>query len=76
LFAGQQVWANAQPVFNQLVSDLTNHAGDAVTIVAQAIASLNQVIGGAGNFFLLNFLRKFLPFFSKFLILKYKIIEK
>jgi hypothetical protein len=49
LFAGQQVWANAQPVFNQLVSDLTNHAGDAVTIVAQAIASLNQVIGGAGK---------------------------
>jgi hypothetical protein len=49
LFAGQTVWNNAQPIFNQLVADLTNHAGDAVTIVAQAIASLNQVIGGAGK---------------------------
>jgi hypothetical protein len=49
LFAGTQVWNNAKPIFSQLVSDLTNHAGDAVTIVAQAIASLNQVIGGAGK---------------------------
>ena len=49
LFAGTQVWNNAKPIFAQLVADLTNHAGDAVTIVAQAIASLNQVIGSAGK---------------------------
>jgi hypothetical protein len=49
LFAGQNVWNNAQPIFNQLVSDLTNHAGDAVTIVAQAIAQLNGVVGSAGK---------------------------
>jgi len=49
LFAGQQVWNNAKPIFSQLVSDLTNHGSDAVTIVAQAIAQLNQVIAGAGK---------------------------
>jgi hypothetical protein len=49
LFAGQQVWAQVKPVLAQLVSDLTNHAGDAVTIVAQTIASLNQIIGGSGK---------------------------
>ena len=45
LFAGQQVWAQAQVVLNQLKNDLLNHTGDAVTIVGQAIASLNQIIG-------------------------------
>ena len=45
LFAGQQVWAQAQVVLNQLKNDLLNHTGDAVTIVAQSIASLNQIIG-------------------------------
>jgi hypothetical protein len=44
LFAGQQIWAQAQPVLNQLVSDLFNHAGDATTIVAQAVATLNQIL--------------------------------
>ena len=45
LFAGQGIWAQAQVVLNQLKDDLLNHTGDAVTIVAQAIASLNQVLG-------------------------------
>ena len=44
LFAGSQVWSAVKPVLNQLVSDLTNHAGDAVSIVAQTIASLNQIL--------------------------------
>ncbi|CAF1097855.1 unnamed protein product [Brachionus calyciflorus] len=44
LFAGQQIWNSAQDIFNQLKDDLTNHAGDAVNIVAQAIASLNQIL--------------------------------
>ena len=49
LFAGQQAWAAAGGIFNQLVADLTNHAGDAVPLVTQAIASLNQVLSGAGK---------------------------
>ena len=44
LFAGQQAWNNAKPIFSQLVADLTNHTGDAVTIVASAVAQLNQVL--------------------------------
>ena len=53
LFAGTQVWNNAKPIFAQLVADLTNHAGDAVTIVAQSIASLNQILGSGKNSFYL-----------------------
>jgi RNA-binding protein YlmH len=34
LFAGQQVWAQAQVVLAQLKNDLLNHTGDAVSIVA------------------------------------------
>ncbi len=45
LFAGQQIWAQAQVILNQLKDDLINHTGDAVTIVSQAIASLNQILG-------------------------------
>ena len=49
LFAGQQIWAQAQPVLNQLVLDLFNHAGDATTIVAHAVAKLNQLLAGSGK---------------------------
>jgi len=49
LFAGQQVWAQVTPVLSQLKDDLINHTGDAVTIVAQTIATLNQIIGGSGK---------------------------
>jgi hypothetical protein len=49
LFAGQQIWAQAQVVLNQLKDDLINHTGDAVTIVAQSIASLNQILSGSGK---------------------------
>jgi len=49
LFAGSQIWAQVTPVLNQLKDDLINHTGDAVTIVAQTIASLNQIIGGSGK---------------------------
>ena len=45
LFAGSQIWAQVTPVLNQLKDDLINHTGDAVTIVAQSIASLNQILG-------------------------------
>ena len=45
LFAGTQALNNAKPILAKLVSDLTNHVGDAATIVAQAIASLSQVTG-------------------------------
>ena len=45
LFAGTQALNNAKPILTKLVSDLTNHVGDASTIVAQAIASLTQVVG-------------------------------
>jgi hypothetical protein len=49
LFAGSQVWAQVTPVLNQLKDDLINHTGDAVTIVAQTIAALNQIIGSSGK---------------------------
>ena len=45
LFAGTQALNNAKPILAKLVSDLTNHVGDAATIVAQAIASLSQISG-------------------------------
>ena len=45
IFAGQQALANAKPILAQLVSDLTNHTGNAVTIVQQAIQQLTQVVG-------------------------------
>ena len=51
LFAGTQALNSAKPILSKLVSDLTNHVGDAATIVAQAIASLSQ-ISGIGYFFL------------------------
>ena len=38
LFAGQQIWAQATVVLNQLKDDLINHTGDAVTIVAQLLS--------------------------------------
>ncbi|CAF0732704.1 unnamed protein product [Brachionus calyciflorus] len=44
LFAGSQLWEQAKLVFAQLVADLTNHAGDAVPLVSQAIAQLNQLL--------------------------------
>ncbi|CAF1071675.1 unnamed protein product [Brachionus calyciflorus] len=37
LFAGSQVWQQAQAIFGQLVSDLQNHASDALPLVLQAI---------------------------------------
>jgi len=44
LFAGQDKWNQAQQLFNTLVYDLTNHIGDASTIVAQTIQQLNQLL--------------------------------
>ena len=46
LFAGQQVWATATPIFNNLVSELTNHAGNAVQLVSQAVLQLTGVLNG------------------------------
>ena len=45
LFAGKQILEQAKPILSKLVSDLTNHVGDAKTIVSQTIASLSQVLG-------------------------------
>jgi hypothetical protein len=44
LFAGQQMWQQAIPVFNNLVSELTNHAGNAVQLVSQAVLQLTTVL--------------------------------
>ncbi|CAF0902319.1 unnamed protein product [Brachionus calyciflorus] len=49
LFAGSQLWEQAKLVFAQLVSDLTNHASDAVPLVSQAIAQLNQLLAQSGK---------------------------
>ena len=49
LFAGQQAWNNAKPIFSQLVSDLTNHVGDAVPLVQNAVSQLTQVLAGSGK---------------------------
>merc|ERR1712062_357094 len=49
LFAGQNAWAQAQPIFTQLVEDLKAHAGDALPIVQQAIAQLTQVVASSGK---------------------------
>ena len=49
LFAGQQIWSQVTPILNQLKDDLINHTGDAVSIVAQSIASLNQILGNSGK---------------------------
>ena len=46
IFAGQQVWQQAIPVFNNLVSELTNHAGNAVQLVSQAVLQLTGVLNG------------------------------
>ena len=56
LFAGTQAWNNAKPIFAQLIADLTNHTGDAVSIVSQAIAQLNQVLANAGKRDVVDFL--------------------
>merc|ERR1712062_239621 len=49
LFAGQNAWAQAQPIFSQLVEDLKAHAGDSLPIVQQAIAQLTQVLVSSGK---------------------------
>ena len=56
LFAGQQAWNNAKPIFSQLVSDLTNHASDAVPLVTNAVSQLTQVLSGAGKRDVVDFL--------------------
>ena len=45
LFAGSQKVSQAKDIFAKLVSDLTNHAGDAGSLVAAAIASLKGILG-------------------------------
>ncbi len=56
LFAGQQAINNAKPIFSQLVSDLTNHIGDAVPLVQNAVAQLTQVLAGSGKRDVVDFL--------------------
>jgi glycerol-3-phosphate responsive antiterminator len=46
-FAGTQAWANAKPIFTQLVSDIVSHAGNAKPLVTDAIAQLQAVVAGA-----------------------------
>ena len=44
VFAGQQMWQQAIPVFQNLVSELQNHAGNAVQLVSQAVLQLTAVM--------------------------------
>ena len=44
VFAGQDILAQAQVIFSQLVSDLTNHAGNAATLVQNAINAVGQLL--------------------------------
>ena len=44
LFAGQDKWTQAQTLFNTLVFDLTNHIGDASTIVTQTVQALSALL--------------------------------
>ena len=45
LFAGKEKLNQAKDIFGKLVDDLTNHAGDASSIVAAAIAALKGIVG-------------------------------
>lgn len=56
LFAGQEKWQQAQQLFNTLVYDLTNHIGDASTIVAQTVQALNQLLSSITYLFAFFFL--------------------
>jgi hypothetical protein len=47
LFAGQQLRDQILVILNQLKQDLLNHAGNSTTIVAQAIAKINQLISNS-----------------------------
>jgi len=47
LFAGQQLRDQILVILNQLKQDLLNHAGNSTTIVAQAIANINQLISNS-----------------------------
>lgn len=47
LFAGQTLRDQVLAIFNQLKQDLLNHTGNATTIVAQAIANVNQLIASS-----------------------------
>jgi len=44
LFAGQNIIALAQPIFTQLTTDLMAHAGNAVPLITQSIASLTSLV--------------------------------
>lgn len=47
LFAGQQLRGQIMVILNQLKQDLLNHTGNATTIVAQAVANINQLISSS-----------------------------
>jgi len=55
LFAGQEKWQQAQQIFNTLVYDLTNHIGNASTIVTDAIQQLAQILSNGGKRDLVDF---------------------
>ena len=44
LLAGTNMWNQALPVFNNLVAELTSHAGNAVQLVSQAVLQLTSVL--------------------------------
>ena len=44
VFAGQDVLAQAQAIFSQLVTDLTAHTGNAATLVQAAIAQVAALL--------------------------------
>ena len=49
LFAGQQMWQQAIPVFNNLVAEMTSHAGNAVQLVSQAVLQLTSVLANGSR---------------------------
>lgn len=70
LFAGKQIWQQAQGVLVQLHSDLSDHADQAKPIIANAVAQLSQILAQSSNGkrsiqeFALNVLGKNFHFFK------------
>ncbi len=44
VFAGQDILAQAQAIFSQLVQDLVNHTGTASSLVQAAIAQVAELL--------------------------------
>ena len=54
VFAGQDKLKEAQAIFAQLVSDLTNHTGNAATIVQTAINMVAEILKSKKYFYFVS----------------------